>query len=91
MVTPDYKYTINALILAQPREKSITWMTKQLAKEGIAERTFFRDKAITKSEADDIPGERLHVYAKFFGVTVDELFNYSKKIKPASERKVKAA
>lgn len=81
-----FKYHINTLINALPKSKSTEWVITELEKEGVKSRTFFRDKAIEIGEDPDIPSERLLIYAKFFNVTLDELFNYTKKVKPATER-----
>lgn len=82
-----FKYKINELINSLPKSKNTTWIITELEKEGIASRTFFRDKSIKVGDEEDIPSERLLIYSKFFGVTLDELFNYTKKVKPAEERK----
>lgn len=55
---------------------------KLLKKSGIAERTFYRDKSITTISSDDIPVERLLIYAKVFGCELTELINYKVKAKP---------
>jgi hypothetical protein len=87
MAEIKYKYNINHFINDLPKSKSTDWVIAELEKEGIKSRTFFRDKAIEVGDDQDIPSERLLIYAKFFGVTLDELFNYTMKVKPAIERK----
>jgi len=86
-----YKYRLNQLLFDLPKSKNTEWVIAELEKEGISRRSLFRDKSIRIDVSAAIPGDRLLIYAKFFDVTVDELFNYSKKIKPASQRKVKKA
>lgn len=87
MAEIKYKYNINRFVNDLPKSKSTGWVIAELEKEGIKERTFFRDKSIVVDDEEDIPSERLLIYAKFFDVTLDELFNYTKKVKPAQERK----
>jgi hypothetical protein len=89
MQESKFKYTINALIEALPKNKNTSWCAVQLEKLGIPERTFFNDKSISKTESSDIPGDRLLIYSKFFGVQMIDLFNKKDvKIKSANERKV---
>ena len=87
MAEIKYKYNINRFINDLPKSKNTEWVIAELEKEEIKARTFFRDKAIEVGDEEDIPSERLLIYAKFFGVTLDELFNYTRKVKPANERK----
>ncbi len=73
-----YKFNINHYIsLTQPREKSIDTIAKELLALGINERTFYRDRVITINDVVDIPSYRLIIYAKYFGVTVTQMLNYS--------------
>lgn len=90
MAEIKFKYHINRLVNDLPKSKTNEWVISELEKEGIKSRTFFRDKAIEVGDDQDIPAERLLIYAKFFGVTVEELFNYTLKVKPAVERKPSA-
>jgi hypothetical protein len=85
---PKYKYNLNHQISLLPRNKTIELISGELEKEGIAERTFFRDRSIKINDPGDIPSERLMIYAKFFDVSIDELFNYDNKVKPIAERKL---
>jgi hypothetical protein len=87
MSEPRFKYTLNALIDQLPKNKNTAWCADQLEKIGIPERTFFSDKAIMINESTDIPGERLLIYSKFFGVEMIHLFNKNPKIRPANQRK----
>lgn len=87
MAEVKYKYNINRFIEKLPKSKNTEWIVAELEKEGIKERTFFRDKVIEVGDNSDIPSERLLIYAKFFDVTLDELFNYTVKVKPADVRK----
>jgi hypothetical protein len=82
-----YKYTINALIDSLPKNKNTSWCAQQLKPSGIDERTFYRDKSIAIDEDTDIPGERLLIYSKFFGVELIQLFNKNVKVRPHIERK----
>lgn len=86
MAKSIHKYNLNALLENLPVKKAKHAIV-ELDKEGIRERTFYRDRAIKVGETDDIPSERLMKYAKFFGVSIEELFNYSIKIKPITQRK----
>lgn len=79
MAEPKFKYKINALLTDLPRSIDVV---DQLITAGIPERTFFRDRAILQKENSDIPGERLLIYARFFNVPIEGLYNYSKKVKP---------
>lgn len=77
---PKLKYNINHLYSLLPRDKDLTWVISELKKEGIPERTFYRDRAILASEESDIPGARLLIYAKLFGVNVARLYNFDNKV-----------
>lgn len=83
------KYRIEELVQGLPKWQNEKWIVAELEKEGITQRTYYRHKAIELGDAHDIPSYTLLIYARFFGVTVDELFNYSSKTKPASKRKAK--
>ena len=80
------KYRINELINQLPKAQTTEWVTGQLEKEGIKKRTFFRDKAIMLDDGEDIPMQRMVIYAKFFGVELGDLLNYTVKTKSAFER-----
>lgn len=82
---------MNELLLQLPKEKNTNWVISQLEKEGISRRSLFRDKSIKIDGDSSIPADRLLTYAQFFGVRVEDLFNVSRKIKPASQRKVTSA
>ncbi|HMG94373.1 MAG TPA: hypothetical protein VK589_30140 [Chryseolinea sp.] len=87
MAKPEFKYRIEELIQSLPKSKSTDWVAEQLEKEGIKRRTFFHHKAIKIDADEDLSAATLLIYARFFGVTVDDLFNYNVPVKPASERK----
>jgi hypothetical protein len=88
MAEITYKYNLNHQISLLPRNRTIEMMVQELEKEGISERTFFRDRSIKLNESTDIPSERLLIYARFFDVAIDQLFNYDSKVKPINERKL---
>jgi hypothetical protein len=70
------KYTIQDLLQQLPKSITTKHVTNELEqKHGIAERTFHSDKAIKANQKRDVPTTRLRVYAKFFGVELEELFN----------------
>lgn len=73
-----YKFNINHYIsLTQPREKSIDHIATELETLGINKRTFYRDRVIMINDKVDVPSYRLIIYAKYFGVTVTKMLNYS--------------
>lgn len=82
----DFKYNLNHYISLQPQWRTVDLIAGELAKEGISERTFYRDRAIRLGDDADIPAERLMIYARFFDVRIDDLFNYDTKVKPISVR-----
>lgn len=87
MAKSNYKYNIKTLVneLTVARAKTVV---TELEKEGVSERTFQRDKAILISDATDIPAMRLMIYAKFFEVSIEQLFNYDADVKPINRRKL---
>lgn len=86
-----FKYNINHLISILPKIQTTEWVASELENEGIPQRTFYRDKAIMLHDDQDIPGERLLTYSKFFGVNLERLFNYTIKIPSSFERMDPAA
>lgn len=73
-----YKFNINHFIsLTQPREKTIDDIASDLEGLGIVKRTFYRDRVIMFGDDTDIPSIRLSTYAKYFGVDVNQMLNYS--------------
>lgn len=88
MAKEKFKYKINDQIALQPRHITIDAIIGILSDHGISRDTFYRDRNVLIEDDFSIPSERLDVYAQLFGVTTDELKNYTpKKIKPLSERK----
>lgn len=83
-----FKYKINHYISVQPREITVSKIEEILMKEhGISRSTFQRDRSMPVNSEQSIPSDRLDVYAQLFGITVDELKNYTlKRIKPLVER-----
>ena len=82
------KYHISHFIALQPRRLKIGDIEKILTEEHhISRDTFYRDRNITLKDSNSIPSERLDIYAALFGVTAEELKNYSVNVKPLSERK----
>lgn len=83
----DFKYNLNHYLNLQPQWRTVDMVARELAKEGISERTFYRDRAIRLGQPADIPAERLLIYARFFDVKIDDLFNYDKdKVKSINVR-----
>jgi hypothetical protein len=81
------KYNINYQIGLLPREVSIGEIVSSLEKAGINRDAFYRDRSIGISDEQDIPGERLLIYSKFFGVPLIDLFNHNPKVKAFTQRK----
>jgi hypothetical protein len=81
MPLPKFKYNLQHRFSFYP---NITWKMLELHAEqyGITARTFQRDRSILPDEAEDIPTERLVVYAKIFNCELEELINYKTKVKP---------
>lgn len=89
MAPKKFKYNINREIGLQPRSITIAQIEKILSKEhGISRDTFYRDRSLLVDDDFSIPSDRLDVYAALFGVTPDELKNYSVKVTPLSDRKL---
>lgn len=86
--TAKFKYNLNHQISLLPRNKTIEMIVADLDKEGIKERTFFRDRSIELGEKTDIPSSRLLIYSKYFDVSLNELFNYDKEVNSVNERQL---
>lgn len=84
-----FKYNINHYISIQPREITISKIEDILENEhSISRSTFLRDRSMPLNSDQSIPSDRLDIYAALFGVTLDELKNYTlKRVKPLNERK----
>lgn len=82
MAKAPFKYNIKQKCDALPRSISVDSLLKKLKQAGIAERTFYRDKSIKVISPDDIPVERLMIYAKVFNCDITDLINYKVKAKP---------
>jgi hypothetical protein len=82
-----FKYNINHIISYQPKKLTVDKIAEYLEKAGIPRRTFDSDKSIKVTDDKDIPGERLLIYARLFSVSLEQLYNYDKKMKalPAIE------
>jgi hypothetical protein len=88
MATSKLKYHITHFIALQPRRLKIGDIEKILSEEHhISRDTFYRDRNISLKDSTSIPSERLDIYAALFGVSAEELKNYSVSVKPLSERK----
>jgi hypothetical protein len=89
MAEKKFKYKINEHILVLPRHITVGSIEKILKKDhGISRAAFYRDRNVELDDAYSIPSERLDIYASLFGVTIEDMKNYtSKKIKPLFERK----
>jgi hypothetical protein len=76
MADTKLKYNIQAKVSLLPREIRISDLLKVLEKHGIVKGTFYRDSKV-KSDSDfSIPTDRLQIYAKVFGCSLDELMNH---------------
>ncbi|MFN3405157.1 MAG: hypothetical protein ACK40G_13750 [Cytophagaceae bacterium] len=72
-----YKYKINYFLGKREAAIPMGMVTALLeSKYEINQRQFYRDKEITLDQDKSIAGDRLVKYAKFLGVTVEELLNY---------------
>lgn len=83
------KYLINHHIELQPKSIDIERIVAILESEhDISRSTFLRDRSIKLDDDSSIPTDRLEIYASLFGVSTEDLKNYSpKKIKPLAERR----
>lgn len=86
-----HKYKLNDMLSKLPRAKAIKAVIQDMEKEGISERAFFRDRAILVNDGADIPSNRLMIYAKYFNVAIEQLYNYDTNVKPVMERIPSAA
>lgn len=86
MARQKFKYNINHFISLLPKAQTMEWISMELEKEGIPPRTFFRDKSILPKESHDISAERLLIYARFFGVTLEQMYGYTRNVKPVYRR-----
>lgn len=82
MAQKQFKYLLNHYYSLTPKNVSADDVVAALEKAGIPERTFYRDRAILAKESADIPGERLAIYAQYFGVEINQLINYKVTVKP---------
>ncbi|MFO0415206.1 MAG: hypothetical protein ACK52I_28460 [Pseudomonadota bacterium] len=67
------KYKIKEKIDALPRSVKIKTLVERLEKNGISERTFYRDMQIKLDSKSSIPLDRMLVYSKLFNIDVDKL------------------
>lgn len=88
-VNSRFKYSINEKLDQLPRRITIQKIEAILKNDyGISRDTFYRDRNMQVDDPGSIPSERLDIYAALFGVTPDELKNYTVSVKPLSERKL---
>src|SRR5687768_11187249 len=76
MSESKYKYKINYFLGKLDREFTMKRVIGMLEKVGIKRPTFYKDRNVQLGESYSIPEERLEKYAKFFGVSTDQLKNY---------------
>lgn len=91
MAKMTYKFQINHFIEKLPKAQTMERIVAALDKVGIPERTFYRDRSLKAGQPGDIPSERLMKYAKFFDISIEELFNNDVQVKPIAKKKVKPA
>ncbi len=74
MAPSKFKYQINHYLSIQPGYVSIDGIRKLLeARYGISQATFNRDRFLYPDDPEEIPQERLQIYAAVLHVTLDEL------------------
>lgn len=84
----DYKYHLEHFLSLRPASITMQQIEDILQKDhGISRSTFLRDRSITKNSDKSIPSDRLDIYAALLNVSVDDLKNYTVKVKPLQDRK----
>jgi hypothetical protein len=69
-----FKYQINHYLSIQPGYVSIEGVRKLLeARYGISQATFNRDRFLYPDDPEEIPQERLEIYAAILHVSTDQL------------------
>jgi len=86
MADQKLKYKMYDLLQQIPKSIPTKKVIAELEKEGIRERTFYSDIALTAKDDRDITATRLRIYANFFGVDILELFNTEISVKPVLAR-----
>jgi hypothetical protein len=68
-----YKYRIHDYV------KKVGWSVQSVVEDlkemGISKHMFYRDSNIPSKSVRSIPSDRLLIYAKYFEVSVEELYN----------------
>lgn len=74
MAPSKFKYQINHLLSIQPRYITIDGISKLLeVRYGITQATFNRDRFLYPDDPEEIPKERLDIYAAVLHVSTDQL------------------
>lgn len=74
MAASKFKYQINHYLSIQPRYVSVDGIRKLLeARYGISQATFNRDRFLYTDDPEEIPQERIDIYATVLHVSADQL------------------
>ena len=74
MASSKFKYQINHYLSIQPRYVSVDGIQKLLeARYGISQATFNHDRFLYPDAAEEIPKERLDIYASVLHVSTNQL------------------
>ncbi|MCW5910149.1 MAG: hypothetical protein KIT62_03695 [Cyclobacteriaceae bacterium] len=75
MVKRKFKYAINHYLSIQPRPVHIGTVARILLRDhNIPHDTFDQDRFLREEDSDEIPADRLEVYAQLLDVPVDLLY-----------------
>lgn len=71
---PRFKYQINHYLSLQPRPITVDDVCRVLVEHyNIPPEIFYRDRFIDVNDTQEVPGERLKIYAIVLNVSVDQL------------------
>ena len=70
------KYKIHQLLIKLPKEDYDKCMKSLPDKLGVTQRTFYRWKSLKIEDPSEIPADKLFQLAQFFGVKMEDMFNF---------------
>lgn len=73
------KYKIQNFLVKLPKENYDACMKCLPNELGVTQRTFYRWKSLTIENPSEIPADKLFQLAKFFGVSMESMFNFEPK------------
>ena len=75
--TKVLKYRLSTKLNALPHKEYRIAMAKLPMVCQTSQRTFYRWLSLEKNDKQEIPADKLAILAKYFGCSVEEMFNYT--------------